>query len=401
MTVNSKAESEVVVQVAVQKSSSVKHRNAKSLWLIAHRWVGIIAGLPIALIGFSGSLILLAPFLLALQHGDILERGDTPKTNPPVSSSAWVAAVRAANTDKLEIIAVSAPNSSPIAAETALVIGHTHEGPDGDNHRVFSVNPDTGRLQGYYDFETAYAYIPVAIHTSLMIPMIGLDIVAVIGVILLFSSITGIYLWWPRAKTWKAAFRFKNSARGLARWFSLHNFIGLYSAVAIFILSATGVWILKPDWVEPAFNVATPLRGAPPVSMIAQQGSCMTPTTAESALDLAVARFPKSTLAYLVSPEEDRKFFEINLSTADNWNVRDGDTTVYVDPNCARIVDTISSDSLSVGEAAKRATVPMHNGLMFGTIGQVLVFVAGLALPVLYISGLIIWWRRRKKGRAS
>jgi uncharacterized iron-regulated membrane protein len=234
-----------------------------------------------------------------------------------------------------------------------------------------------------------------------MIPMIGLDLVAVIGVILLFSSATGIYLWWPRTKTWKSAFRFKMSARGLARWFSLHNVIGLYSAIAIFTLSATGVWILKPEWVEPAISVATPMRGAPAASLIAKKDACATSTTAEMALDLAIAHLPDSKLTYLLSPEEDRQFFELNFSNADNWNVRDGDTTVYVDPNCARIVDTIVGDSLSVGEAAQRAAVPMHNGLMFGTTGQVFVFLAGLALPVLYVSGLTLWWRRRKQRRAS
>jgi uncharacterized iron-regulated membrane protein len=400
MDVNSVTELPDADHKMAPPSKRVSRSRSKEIWIVLHRWIGIIAGFPIALIGLSGSLILFAPMFLALQHGDLLERtGATARQ--PTSPAEWVATVRAANTDKLEIIAVSAPNSSPIAADTALVIGHTHEGPDGHHHRVFSVNPDTGRLLGYYDFETAYAYIPVAIHTSLMIPMIGLDLVAVIGVILLFSSATGIYLWWPRPKTWKAAFRFKMSARGLARWFSLHSVIGLYSAIAIFILSATGVWILKPEWVEPAINVATPLRGAPSASLIASKNACATSTTAETALNLAIAHLPNSKLTYLVSPEEDRKFFEINFSNADSWNVRDGDTTVYVDPNCARIVDTIKGDSLSTGEAAKRATVPIHNGLMFGTIGQVFVFLAGLALPILYVSGLILWWRRRKQRRAS
>lgn len=400
MAVNSKAEAVLVVEPMVQKASALKHRRAKSLWIFIHRWIGIILGLPIALIGLSGSLVLLAPLLLALQHGDILERSG-PIASQPSSPSAWVAAVRAANTSKLEIIAVSAPGSSPVAAETALVIGHTHEGADGHNHRVFSVNPDTGLLQGYYDFETSYAYIPVGIHTSLMIPMIGLDLVAVIGVILLISSATGLYLWWPRPKNWKAALRFNLSAKGLARWFSLHNFIGLYAAVAIFILSATGVWMLKPEWVEPAVETVTSLRGAPSASLIAKSGTCLTPTTVEAALELAIAQSPQRKLAYILSPEEDRKFFEVNFSSAGNWNVRDGDTTVYVDPNCAKVVGRIDGHALSAGEATKRATVPMHSGLMFGTVGQILVFLAGLALPILYISGLILWWRRRKRARAS
>ena len=400
MSVNSKAEPEAAVQRVAQKSSVPRQRRAKSLWIFIHRWIGIIIGLPIALIGLSGSLILFAPLMLAMQHGDLLERPG-PASKQTTSPSSWVAAVRAVNTSKLEIIAVSAPNSSPIAADTALVIGHTHEGAAGDNHRVFSVNPDTGKVQGYYDFEASYAYIPVGIHTSLLIPMIGLDFVAVIGVILLISSATGIYLWWPRPKSWKAAFRFSLSAKGLARWFSLHNFIGLYSAIAIFVVSATGVWMLKPEWVEPAIEMVTPLRSAPSASLVAPKGSCVTATTAESALDLAMAHSPKATLAYMLSPEEDRKFFEVSLSKPGNWNTRDGDTTIYVDPNCAKIVSIIDGDKLSAGETAKRASVPMHSGLMFGTVGEILVFFSGLALPILYVSGLILWWRRRKRARAS
>lgn len=400
MDVNSVTELPVSNSEAAPQSAVARRSRPKEIWLIFHRWAGVIIGLPIALIGLSGSLILLAPLMLSLQHGDLLERtGSSGKL--PTSPAEWIATVRAANTNKLEIIAVSAPNSSPVAADTALVIGHTHEGAEGHHHRVFSVNPDTGRLLGYYDFETAYAYIPVAIHTSLMIPLIGLNLVAVIGFILLFSSATGIYLWWPRPKAWKAAFRFKNGARGLARWFSLHNVVGVYSAIAVFILSATGVWILKPDWVDPVVDVATPLRGAPPLSSISRKDACANTTTVEEAVNLATKHLPNSTLAYVVTPEEDRKFFEINLSNPSNWNVRDGDTTVYVDPACARIVSTTNSDSLSAGEAVKRATVPLHNGLMFGTVGQVFVFLAGLALPILYISGLILWWRRRKQRRAS
>jgi uncharacterized iron-regulated membrane protein len=379
---------------------ALRQRRAKSLWLTVHRWLGVILGLPIALIGLTGSLILLAPLFLVMQHGDLLERPRIA-TSSSVSPLTWVAAVRAANTSKLEIIAVSAPNSSPLAADTALVIGHTHEGLDGENHRVFSVNPDTGELKGYYDFETSYAFIPTAIHTSLMIPLIGLDIVAVIGILLLISSATGIYLWWPSAKNWKAALSLKLRAKGLARWFNLHNFFGFYSAIAIFMLSASGVWMLKPEWVDPAVRTISPIRDAPADSLIAKSGSCIKSTSVEAAIELAMAHVPDGKLAYLLSPEDYRKYYEVNFSHAGNWNMRDGDTTVYVDPNCARVVDTIYGGKLSVGEAAKRSAAPIHNGLIFGTVGQIIVFLAGLALPILYVSGLILWWRRRKKNRVA
>ena len=366
-----------------------------AIWLFLHRWMGIVIGLPVAIIGLTGSLILLAPMVLALQYGDLLKVDTEPKgefENP----SAWVAAVRAANGPALEIIAVSTPNKSPIAAATALIVGHTHIGAEGHYHRVFVVDPYTAKLKGHYDFETSYAYIPTGIHTSLMIPMIGLDIVAILGVIMVFSILTGLYLWWPRPKALRAAFTFKTSNRGIARWYNLHNVMGTYTALALLVLSITGVWILRPEWIEPGAKLVSPIRSAPAETMIAKAGSCPLPTSAEQALALSAQKLPGREIAYLVSPEDDRKFFEVNMSSPLDWNRRDGDTTVFVDPVCPRVIDVIDSRTLSGGEAAKRATVPFHNGLAFGLFGQIMVFLAGLSLPIFYLSGVILWWRRRK-----
>ena len=367
----------------------------RPIWLFAHRWMGIVLGLPVAIIGFTGSLILLVPLMLSLQHGDLLKASPVSKSEFQ-SPSAWVAAVRAANDLKLEIIAVSAPNKSPIASDNALIIGHTHVGLEGDYHRVFVVDPYTAKLKGYFEFETSYAFIPTGIHTSLMIPMVGLDVVAILGVITVISVITGLYLWWPRPKALRAALTFKTSSRGIARWFNLHNVLGIYTALALLVLSITGVWMLRPDWIEPGVTLVSPIRGAPAETIMAKAGSCPSPTNAEQALTLARQKLPENQVAYLLSPEDDRKFFEVNMTSQLDWNRRDGDTTVFVDPACPRVVAVTDGRSLSAGEAAKRATVPFHNGLAFGLFGQIMVFLAGLSLPIFYLSGMILWWRRRK-----
>jgi uncharacterized iron-regulated membrane protein len=370
-------------------------RQPQKIWIIIHRWLGIILGLPIALIGLTGSLIYMAPFFLALQHGDLLSQKAVPG-GLYQSESAWVDSVRKVNGDKFEVIAVSAPFKSPIAAETAQVVGHTHEGQEGEYHRVFSVNPYTSEVKGHYDYETTYSYIPVGIHTSLMIPMIGLDIVAILGVIILFSSVTGVYLWWPRQKSWKSALKFNFGSKGVARWFSLHNVIGVYSAIGLFILSLTGVWMLKPEWIDPPVSIVSPIRQTPKMAMASKTGSCAYKTTPEVALNLAVKQFPDRKIAYLLSAEEDRDFFEVSMSNTGDWNARDGDTMIYVDPNCPKITRIVDASTLSPGEAMQRSAVPFHSGLIFGAIGEILVFLVGLTLPVLYVTGLVVWWRRRK-----
>ena len=379
---------------STQKPTQIRLRQ-RAIWLFVHRWMGIILGLPVAIIGLTGSLILMVPLMLAMQHGDLLtlNAGPQEKFQAP---SAWVSAVRAVNDEKLEIIAVSAPNKSPIASDTALIVGHTHVGPEGHHHRVFSVDPYTSKLKGYYDVETSYAFIVMAIHTSLMIPMIGLDIVAILGVIMVISIVTGLYLWWPRPRAVRAAFTFKTNSKGIARWFNLHNVLGIYAALALLVLSITGVWMLRPEWIEPGVTLVSPIRGAPAETMIAKVSSCPSPTNAEQALALAAQKLPGNQLAYLRSPEDNRKFFEVNMSSPLDWNKRDGDTTVFVDPVCPSVVAVIDGRSLSAGDTAKRATVPFHNGLAFGLFGQIMVFLAGISLPVFYLSGVILWWRRRK-----
>ncbi len=48
----------------------------------------------------------------------------------------------------------------------------------------------------------------------------------------------------------------------MARWLTLHNVIAIYAALALIVVSATGVWILRPQWIDPAVGQLTPLRDA-------------------------------------------------------------------------------------------------------------------------------------------
>lgn len=56
---------------------------------------------------------------------------------------------------------------------------------------------------------------------------------------------------------------------------------------------------------------------------------------------------------------------------------------------------------LGLGKSFKPVASGLHAELMLGLAGEVGVFLAGLTLPVLYASGLVMWWKRRRFRRRT
>lgn len=56
---------------------------------------------------------------------------------------------------------------------------------------------------------------------------------------------------------------------------------------------------------------------------------------------------------------------------------------------------------VGLGRSFKPTASGLHSELLLGGFGQALVFLAGIALPVLYLSGLVMWWRKRTARRAG
>jgi uncharacterized iron-regulated membrane protein len=52
-----------------------------------------------------------------------------------------------------------------------------------------------------------------------------------------------------------------------------------------------------------------------------------------------------------------------------------------------------------LGASFKPVASALHAELMLGLVGEIITFLAGLALPVLYVSGLLMWWKKRRARR--
>jgi uncharacterized iron-regulated membrane protein len=82
------------------------------------------------------------------------------------------------------------------------------------------------------------------LHGSLMVPGVGRQIVGWIGVFMLVSCLTGLWLWWPVTGSVRRGFRWRRQPSFNA---NLHHQLGFWVLVPLAMLSFTGAWISFPQ----------------------------------------------------------------------------------------------------------------------------------------------------------
>ena len=218
--------------------------------------------------------------------------------------------------------------------------------------------------------------------------------VALAGVAMIISMGTGLYLWWPRNRTWRSAFTLKRSAAG-RRLIDLHNIAARYLFIPLLIVAATGVYsrcgpigsTRRFRWYRPyAALTQTPAQTSKP-------GSCQAQTTPGQALAVAQARFPTAKFVSIFIPT-DRPYV-VQLAPPNNLGEK-GQTQVYVDRECPVILTVTDGEVGVFAETFKAVMHPLHRNLMLGRVGDVITALCGILLPVSFVTGLLLWLNGRK-----
>ena len=373
--------------------------SARKIWLNVHLWLGLSAGLVLALIGLTGSVLVLNNQLLTIEVGHIFDVGGPIPLHPDVDQ--WIANAHHAYGD-FNINSVVGPGFGPGGGNAAML------GADGagNTHWIITVDPNTGTPLGKYLWDDRFTTFVLRLHAGLgtsggWLPR-GRDMLAWLGVAMVVSMATGLYLWWPRNRNWRTAFTIKRGARGRRRLLDLHNLFAVYLYVPLLIIAMTGVYFLRPDWIDPMISLVSVDRTPDPdaLARLSKPGSCPARTTPGDAAALALASYTSSRLAAVIIPNPQNQPLVVQLAPPDNLGMK-GQTQVFIDPECPRILTSLDGDATVASESFKAIVHPLHFNLMLGRFGQVIVFLAGLLLPVSWVTGLLLWLDKRKNRRRS
>lgn len=258
----------------------------------------------------------------------------------------------------------------------------------------------------------------------------------------LLLAVSGLYLWWPRSWSWrgfKAIALLNWKLAGRARDFNWHNVIGLWCAPILIVLTLTAIPIsyrwgsaliyrlvgeeppaqgVRPG---PAGAIAPPSPDAPPAgddAIIARvqaafpawqqitirsaaeprgRGTARAPTDA----DAAGARGRASSRDHSAAPVRDEPGVPpvtVVVREAGAWP-RTATTTLAVDPFTAEIMHREAFADLSTGRRLRSWTRFLHTGQALGWTGQLVAALGCIGGLFLVYTGVALAWRRFVPGR--
>lgn len=375
-------------------------KTRRKLWLKVHLWLGLTVGAALVLIGLTGSV------MVFWEEIDTWLNRDLRRVEIPASGTVDyrpLAEIQAAAQAALPPGAEGRQYYFPQGADGTFAYWYAM--PEGSTHTLF-VNPYTAQVTGsrmFYSsgnpFKHCFIGFFFKLHYALLLGKTGVVIVGILAVLLLISVLTGLLVWWPLTGKWRQAFTFKPRASVERFNFDLHKTTGIYSLLVLGAVLLSGVYLNLPEqfeWLVLRFSPATRLASASPPQSQPQPG--IPPIGLDRAVAIVEAAYPGGRWNWLKAPDGANGVYEfsrVDVPGSRFWS----ESVLDVDQYSGKILQVRSPDTrLSVGETFLDWQWPLHSGKAFGWPGRILVFLTGLACPVLYVTGFIRW---RQKRRAS
>lgn len=359
-----------------------------------HRWLGFSTGVIVVLVGLTGSFIVFYREIDAALN---------PALYAPVGPEQTVTVNEvmraAAEVDAAPITAIVAPDRIwPV-----WVVIHTHPSKKGryPNRWTTMIDPSNGQVLGHRDYTNAFAFTVYRLHyTLLLYEWWGRDLVGVVGLALLGSTLSGLYLWWPRRGGFRRSISVRNGVSPQRFTIDLHNAVGFWALIALAVISATGVGIVFPEAMRPVVGLVSPATPypSPKVDIPPPKGTPL--LSPDAIVAMARATKPRQDIAVLNPPVEMRNTWRVLFRPAAGTDpaVRSRGA-IWFDPWTGAVVHDRFSD-MSMGDRYMTEQLWLHNGGTLGFVGRLIVFISGFAPLALFVTGCTIWLNRRSAKKA-
>lgn len=224
-----------------------------------HLWLSVPFGIIITLICFSGAMLIFEPEITRAIRSDVYYVAQVKDSALPID-------------ELMETVKATLPDSVSITGVTAF----------SDNERTYQVNLSkprraslfidqySGQITGRYErpgfFSTMFG-----LHRWLLDSAnphgdgvkIGKTLVGISTLVFVIALITGVIIWWPRARKnlrHSLSIPFSNGWKGL--WKGLHVAGGMYALVFVLAMALTGLtWSF--DWYRSAFYAVCGVEHTP------------------------------------------------------------------------------------------------------------------------------------------
>ena len=323
-----------------------------------HRWLGLVVGLIAIALAVSGAILASAPLLERI--ADPARFRVSGEQRLVASRYVDIAYRRLRPGERIAALTL-AQGSSPVVV--------TLDRRSDRAQRLLFLDPPTGRVLASAWRDGGVIGAARRVHDGLFLSGLGRWIIGLGGVGLMLASLTGPWAQARRERSTKPAKR----ARQESRWTIMHRRVGLWSAIPVLAMTATGLWLLP----SPA---ATTAPAAPPVNR---------PALPVDRVVASASRWTHGKLRSIAWPTE-----------------RSPDWTVYFEggePSVIKVADD-SAQALAAPAHAVPAMLSgirrIHTGQAMPWIWRPLAALTGLVAAWVAVTGLAAWATRPKVRRA-
>ncbi|MEC3949165.1 sulfite reductase flavoprotein subunit alpha [Sphingobium sp. HWE2-09] len=370
----------------------------KTILFQIHWFLGITAGLVLALMGVTGA---------SMSFEDEISEALSPRHYAPgVPNDADL------SPDRL-IARVQADHPGYYISRLDWEVSRDRS----HNVRMNAVD-GRGRLQGRIDRATGrWLGEPVGadvfhlmddLHRWLALPGggngLGRQITAFSAIALIFFALSGLYLRWPRrALDWRAWFVLDLRKTGRNLWRALHVVIGTWVLLFYLLSALTGLW-WSYDWYRQGVTYALTGKASGEDAARAKTKDGVAP---RPPIDPAWTAFRRETGAGYAwvritrpAPAQPMKAISFEARPADARHLRQTDRYSY-DPVTSALKKRDLYDRRPLGVIITQSMFELHRGAFFGLPGRIVMLLTSLTMPLFTITGYMLYLSRRRRKREA
>jgi len=352
----------------------------RRLLLYVHLVAGLVSAILLVLLGVTGAVMV---FETEIHYALNAKLYRLQTLSMPLRLEDLVARVEKAQSAK--VVSLNFP------AEIDIAPTFTLRKSDGKMRSV-TVNPCTGAVIGDTSTANNFTQKLHQFHKNLLLADKGKLITGVGAILLVLLALTGIILWWPRK------ILAVGSTRSGARInFDLHNALGFYSSFFMLVFGVTGAVI---HWDDEAMKLvggmthSVPTQAMPSVKI---PESSAKPLEARFAYEIARDAVPGASVTTIQGLGTLRSPVRVTMRFPEDRTPA-GRTNVYLHPITGEVLQAQTSRDAPPGyKIVKVWNRQLHTGDVWGWPSRIIACLASLCLPLLAVTGPLIWWGRMRR----
>jgi uncharacterized iron-regulated membrane protein len=368
--------------------------SARRLLILLHRWTGLTAASFVLLAGLSGSVIAFDDELDAWLNADVWHVAPQERPRPLTELIATVEA----HYPEARVWYLPLERHRDESQRMRL----TPRGDGSEDLRTDEVwiDPYRGtilgeRLRGSLQLDRRHL-IPFLydFHYSLSLGEPGVMLMGGIGLAWLIGTLVGLYVGWPRRGQWAQSLSIRLNAGTLPALYDLHRSCGIIFAAVLALLAFSGACMNLTGISFPLVRLFSDVREMP-VDTMPSRPALLSSYDPQQMLTRAVMAAPRAIPTGMLW-NHAKGIVTVELAPTGESQPA-SETLLYFDMADGSLLDRVEPHSYTSGERFLLWQLPLHGGEVLGLAGRSVIAWVGLIVPLLAVTGVIIWYRKRAR----